>query len=112
MLFAVAFATARRRTRKINECNSVLGNESSGSVASAICSTEKILWRGGKGMRLRVEKRVTPSRQREGESVLPRHYASPSYRPASNVCSFSCLLQFRALLGSGVSGLCVINHHK
>lgn len=46
-----AFRGCRKseRTRKINGCNSVLGNESSGSVASAICSTERILWRGRVG---------------------------------------------------------------
>lgn len=91
---------------KINECNDVLGNESSGNIASAICSTEKILRRGGD---------VSRKRKRERESVSlirHRHYASQSYRLASNVCSFSCLLQFQALLSDPRLRLCVINHHK
>lgn len=69
MLLAVARRT-RRRTRKINECNGVHGNESSGSVASTICSTEKILWRGGKGIREREResvKRIVMPQDREME---------------------------------------------
>lgn len=98
MLLAVA-GRARRRTRKINECNGVHGNESSGSVASTICSTEKILWRGGKGIRERereCEKDSDASREREGKSAFCR-----GIMRARLIVPLLMFARFRASFSSG-----------
>lgn len=87
MRFAVVRSEADEGL-KINECNDVLGNESSGNIASTICSTEKILQRGG-----------DVSRKRQREHVF-RLFATGIIR-ASLIILLLMFARFRASFSSG-----------
>lgn len=80
-----------RRT-KAERCNDVLGNESSGSIASAICSTEKIVRH--RGWRLKRVKR------KEGVGARDSFIRRGIMR-ASLIVSLLMFARFRASFSSG-----------